>query len=88
MAAYYKANPARGEVTIILAGRSSEDSIQSAQPEVEEDPEQTLIRRLKESRAGGLSERDSVRTVSEELKMSRRIVYAAMLELASEGDVL
>jgi len=88
VAAYYKANPARGEVTIILAGRSSEDSIQSAQPEVEEDPEQTLIRRLKESRAGGLSERDSVRTVSEELKMSRRIVYAAMLELASEGDVL
>lgn len=88
LSAYYKATPARGEVTIVVSGRPGDDAVQDAPPEVEEDPQQMLIRRLKESIAAGLSERDSVRAVSEELKLSRRVVYAVMLELASEDDAV
>ncbi len=86
LAAFYRSTPARGEVTVVIAGKPDADASLPAIEEVDEDPQTAMVRRLKECVAAGMSERDAARTVSEELKMSRRVVYSAMLELASEGD--
>ncbi len=78
VAAHFAAHEARGEITIVvqgLAGDSdSEDMLLSAELEPTD-----LPTALRAALAAGLSERDAVRRVSVELKISRRDVYAEML---------
>jgi len=76
VAAHFAAHDARGEVTIVVAGRT--EATAEALP-AEEDVSTALLSAL----ARGLSERDAVRQVSQDKKLSRRDVYAAMLELKS-----
>lgn len=76
VAAHFAAHDARGEVTIVVAGRTEATA---EAPPVAEDVSTALASAL----ARGLSERDAVRQVSQDKKLSRRDVYAAMLELKS-----
>jgi len=82
LAAHFKASEARGEVTIVVAGLPETSDEAGENIPVEEDLPTALASAL----ARGLSERDAVREVSQSKHLSRRDVYAAMLELkASDG---
>jgi len=77
LAAHFKAHEARGEVSIVVAGLPDADEAELVTAPVEEDLPTALASAL----ARGLSERDAVREVSQSKRLSRRDVYAAMLEL-------
>jgi len=77
LAAHFKAHEARGEVSIVVAGLDATGDISPAAELAEEDVPTALVSAL----ARGLSERDAVREVSQAKRLSRRDVYAAMLEL-------
>lgn len=70
---------ARGEVTLVVGPPSVSLEETDALP-VPEEPKD-LATALAEALRAGLSERDAVRQVSQELKLSKREVYAAMLAL-------
>lgn len=73
-AAHFAAQPPRGEITIVVAAAPDE-----AAPAPQEAPEVTLTSALAAALAAGLSERDAVRQVANQLHLGRREVYAAML---------
>ncbi|BDI28495.1 ribosomal RNA small subunit methyltransferase I [Capsulimonas corticalis] len=77
--AHFIKNEARGEITIVVAGRDA--ATVTAPEEIELSPEERMLAALKSAVAGGASERDAVRQVSTDLKLSKRDVYAAMLAL-------
>lgn len=77
VAAHFAAHEARGEVTIVVAGAGDEQVAPAPTIEIEEDVPTALASAI----ARGLSERDAVRLVSEEKHLSRRDVYAVMLEM-------
>lgn len=77
LTAHFRASPPRGEVTIVVAGQTEEAAPETAQEK------QTVEEALTAALASGQSERDAVRQVSEQLKQSRRNIYAAMLALKS-----
>ena len=82
VAAHFKANPPRGEITIVIAGPPSA----STGDKVDEPPAPTeepldVPGALRAALEAGMSERDAVRQVSQERNLSRRDVYAAMLAL-------
>jgi len=79
LAAHFKVREARGEVSIVVAGLPDTGDAELENIPVEEDLPTALASAL----ARGLSERDAVREVSRRKKLSRRDVYAAMLELKS-----
>ncbi|MGI4787397.1 MAG: 16S rRNA (cytidine(1402)-2'-O)-methyltransferase [Janthinobacterium lividum] len=85
VAAHFEAHAARGEITVIvqgLAGDSDDDVIADEVP-----PEPlTVPEALQAALASGLSERDAVRQVSADLKLSRRDVYAEMLASKSPAE--
>jgi 16S rRNA (cytidine1402-2'-O)-methyltransferase len=85
---------ARGEVTIVVAGLPGGDDApagsdgQPAQslPAIPDDSPEALVEALKTALASGLSERDAVRQVSADRKLSRRDVYAAMIAFKEEAE--
>ncbi len=82
LATHFKANEARGEISIVVAGLPDSDASDEDSPPPEEDLPTALASAL----ARGLSERDAVREVSQSKKLSRRDVYAAMLELKAPDE--
>ena len=84
VAAHFAAHAARGEITVVVQGLSgdSDDEVlgEAAEPEPLDPPAA-----LRAALASGMSERDAVRQVSTDLKLSRRDVYAVMLALKGEG---
>ena len=85
VSAYFEATAARGEITVVvqgLAGDSDDEDEPAAAPEPLPLPDA-----LRAALASGLSERDAVRQVSTDQKLSRRDVYTAMLELKSEQAI-
>ena len=78
VSAHFAAHAARGEITVVIQGigGDSDDEI-----EIEAVPAAppTVLEALSAALASGLSERDAVRLVSTDLKLSRREVYAEML---------
>ena len=76
VSAHFAAQAARGEITVIVQGLGgdSDDEAEAAPAEPLTVPEA-----LQAAFASGLSERDAVRQVSADLKLSRREVYAEML---------
>jgi len=81
VAAHFAAHAARGEITVVVQGLGGDDEI-PAEAFPAEPP--TVPEALQAALASGLSERDAVRQVSADLKLSRRDVYAEMLVL--KGD--
>ena len=84
VAKHFEDVPARGEITVVVQGirndgEEGEDVAVLTQP-------LDLSAALRNALDSGLSERDAVRVVSTEQKLSRREVYAAMLAL--KGDSL
>ncbi len=78
VAAHFAAHAARGEITMVvqgLGGDSDDETLTEAAPAEPLSVPEALAAAL----ALGLSERDAVRQVSTDLKLSRRDVYAAML---------
>ena len=79
-ATHFAANAARGEITVVvqgLGGGSDDDAAPEAPALEPADVPAALCAALE----SGLSERDAVRQVASDLKLSRREVYAAMLAL-------
>lgn len=74
LAAQFAAVPARGEVTLVIAGAPEGDD---ALPVDDAPPDMNAA--LAAALASGLSERDAARQVSQTLHLSRREVYAALL---------
>ena len=82
VAAHFAAHTARGEITIVVQGLGGDSDDEAAAP-AEAAPAVPLSvpEALQAALASGLSERDAVRQVSADLKLSRRDVYAEMLLL-------
>lgn len=74
LAAYYETNEPRGEVTVVLAGRGSDD----APAAVDRDAARTRARRLLQD---GLSRRDTAARLTEEFPLSRNEAYQLVMEL-------
>ena len=82
VAAHFAAHAARGEITVVVQGLGSDD--EAATEAVPAEP-LSVPDALAAALASGLSERDAVRQVSADLKLSRRDVYAAMLASKSSS---
>ncbi len=78
--AHFVAHAARGEITIIVQGIGGDSDDEVPAEAVPAEPP-TVPEALQAALASGLSERDAVRQVSADLKLSRRDVYAEMLVL-------
>ncbi|MEO7718969.1 MAG: 16S rRNA (cytidine(1402)-2'-O)-methyltransferase [Capsulimonas sp.] len=81
--AHFTKNEARGEITIVVAGRDA--ATVTAPDEIELSPEERMLAALRACLEAGVSERDAVRQVSMDLKLSKRDVYAAALALKNEA---
>ena len=79
VAAHFAVQAARGEITVIVSGLPGDSDDEAIAAEVVPAAPPTVSEALAAALASGLSERDAVRLVSAELKLSRRDVYAAML---------
>jgi len=64
---HFRAHEPRGEITIVIGGEPA--------PHTTEWDEQEVKRRLAEAEGRGLSPRDAVSLVAEELQLPRRLVY-------------
>lgn len=84
VSAEFAKREARGEITIVV-GPPALSSDEADGPPAPEEPKD-LPTALAEALRQGLSERDAVRQISQDLKMSRRDVYAAMLALQKENS--
>jgi 16S rRNA (cytidine1402-2'-O)-methyltransferase len=82
VAAYFAAHPPRGEITIVVAGPTETEAFETPVAETADDLETVLTAAL----ASGLSERDAVRQISTERRLSKREVYAAMLALKTDSE--
>jgi 16S rRNA (cytidine1402-2'-O)-methyltransferase len=80
VAAHFAAHAARGEITVVIQGLAG-DSDDEAPLDVPEPEPIDVPTALRTALAAGLSERDAVRQVSTDFKLSRRDVYAEMLAL-------
>ena len=67
--------PVLGEIVVVLAGA----------PEPEPSDEHQIRRALAARFEGGMSTRDAVTQVADELDVARRVVYAVALEIRSDG---
>ena len=84
VAAHFAAHAARGEITVIVQGLGGDSDDDAAGEAVPAEP-LSVPEALQAALAAGLSERDAVRQVSADLKLSRRDVYAEMLVLKNEA---
>lgn len=78
-AEHFRANPPRGEFTLILEGSSDSAAPESAPP-----PDVGAC--LRTALGEGMSGRDAVQQVAEALRLPRKQVYAMMLNLAKATD--
>lgn len=78
ISAHFAAHAARGEITVVVQGLGGDSDDDIPLEAVPAEP-LSVPEALQAALASGLSERDAVRQVSTELKVSRRDVYAAML---------
>ena len=72
---HFSAKEVRGEIVLVIAGRSKQEADASDRPPVD------MENHLRELMAAGLTERDAVRKCAAELEIPRREVYAAALKL-------
>jgi 16S rRNA (cytidine1402-2'-O)-methyltransferase len=80
VSAHFAAQAARGEITVVVQGLGGDSDDEAAAEAVPAAP-LSVPDALQTALASGLSERDAVRQVSADLKLSRRDVYAEMLLL-------
>jgi len=83
VAAHFAAHAARGEITIVVQGLAG-DSDDEELTEIADSEPVDAPTALRAALEAGLSERDAVKQVSADLKLSRREVYAVMLVLKNE----
>ncbi len=84
VAAHFAAHAARGEITVVVQGLGGDSDDEAVPAEAVPAEPLSVPEALQAALASGLSERDAVRQVSADLKLSRRDVYAEMLLL--KGD--
>ena len=85
VSAHFAAHAARGEITVVVQGLGGDSEDDSSLEAVPAEP-LSVSEALQAALASGLSERDAVRQVSTDLKLSRRDVYAEMLLLKSGAE--
>lgn len=86
VAAHFAAHAARGEITVVVQGLPGDSDDEEAAETAVEVPEPLDVpAALRAALNAGQSERDAVRQVSAERKLSRREVYAVMLALQTEA---
>lgn len=85
VAAHFVAHAARGEITVIIQGLAG-DSDDDAALELPEPEPLDVPSALRAALASGMSERDAVRQISTDYKLSRRDVYAEMLALKNHAS--
>lgn len=78
VSAHFAAHAARGEITVVVQGLGGDSDDELSADTAPAEP-LSVPAALAAALASGLSERDAVRQVSTDLKLSRRDVYAAML---------
>ncbi len=81
VSAHFAAHAARGEITVVVQGLGGDSDDEAFPAEAVPAELLSLPDALQAALASGLSERDAVRQVSADLKLSRRDVYAEMLLL-------
>ncbi len=84
VAAHFAAHAARGEITVVVQGLGGDSDDEAVPAEAVQAEPLSVPEALAAALASGLSERDAVRQVSADLKLSRRDVYAEMLFLKTE----
>ncbi len=84
VSAHFAAHAARGEITVVVQGLGGDSDDEAVPAEAVPAEPLSVPEALQAALASGLSERDAVRQVSADLKLSRRDVYAEMLLL--KGD--
>jgi 16S rRNA (cytidine1402-2'-O)-methyltransferase len=72
---------ARGEITVVIEGAAPEEA------SLREDSSANVEERLRALMDSGATERDAIRQVAAELKLPRREVYAAAIEMKGEGEL-
>ncbi len=88
VAAHFAAHAARGEITVVVQGLAGDSDDEDAAEGTAGMPEAEPVdvpAALRAALDAGQSERDAVRSVSADRKLSRREVYAAMLALKNES---
>ena len=83
VSAHFDAHAARGEITVVVQGLGGDSDSDEVQTEAAPAEPLSVPAALTAALASGLSERDAVRQVSTNLKLSRRDVYAEMLAAKS-----
>jgi len=81
VSAHFAAHAARGEITVVVQGLGGDSDDEAVPAEAVPAEPLSVPEALQAALASGLSERDAVRQVSADLKLSRRDVYAKMLLL-------
>jgi len=84
VSAHFAAHTARGEITVVVQGLGGDSDDEAAPAEAAAAEPLSVPEALAAALASGLSERDAVRQVSADLKLSRRDVYAEMLLLKND----
>ncbi len=79
VSAHFAAHAARGEITVVIQGLGGDSDDEAVPAEAVPAEPLSVPEALQAALASGLSERDAVRQVSADLKLSRRDVYAEML---------
>jgi len=82
IAAHFEATAARGEITVVVQGLMAEGNDEGESIALPEPLD--VSDALRAALGAGLSERDAVRQVSKDQKLSRRDVYVAMLALKAD----
>ena len=85
VAAHFTAHAARGEITVVVQGLAGDSDDETAAEAAPAEP-LSVPEALAAALASGLSERDAVRQVSTDLKLSRRDVYAEMLAAKTSAE--
>ena len=74
LAAHYEAEPPRGEVTVVIAGRGAPAPVETADPA-------EVARAVRAWLAGGESRREAVRRVTSEFGLPRNDAYRLVMDL-------
>ena len=75
--AYYEANEPKGEFVLVLEGKSAEDMNRAKQEKWQEMP---LSKHMKIYEDKGLSHKEAMKAVAKDRGVSKREIYAKLLE--------